>query len=65
MADDLTLFPNTAAQANSLLHSQEQTAEGIGLYVNANKTEYMCFKQKGAISILCGKVKVWISYQSY
>ena len=28
----------------------EQAAGGIGLYVNANKMEYMCFNQKGNIS---------------
>ena len=28
---------------------------GVGLYVNANKTEFMCFKQEGAICTLCGR----------
>ena len=37
-------------QAESLLHSLEQAASGIGLYVNADKTEYMCFNQRGNIS---------------
>ena len=36
-ADDLVLFANTPAHAKSLLHSLEQAAGGIGLYVNANK----------------------------
>ena len=41
-ADDIALMANTPNQAESLLHSLEQAAAGIGLYVNANKTEYMC-----------------------
>ena len=34
--------------------SQQQVTRGIGLHVNANKTEYMCFKREWAISILNG-----------
>ena len=45
-ADDLALLTNTPAQAESLLHNLKQAAGGIGLRVNANKTEYMYFKQK-------------------
>ena len=33
----------------------EQAAGCIDLYVNANKTEYMCYKPKGAISTLSRK----------
>ena len=40
-ADDLTLLTNTPALAKSLLHSLEQVAGGIGLYVNANKTVHI------------------------
>ena len=46
--DDLVLFTNTPTQ----VEYQLQAAGGIGFYVNANKTEYICFKQKGAISTL-------------
>ena len=46
------LLKNTHTQAESLLHSWEQAAGGIGLHVNADKTEYMCFNQKGDISTL-------------
>ena len=46
---------NTSAQAESQLHSPDYIARGIGFYVNVNKTEHMCFKQKGAISSLSGK----------
>ena len=46
---------NTPAQAKSLLPSLEQAEQGIGLYVNANKKELICFKQEEAISTLSGK----------
>ena len=48
--DDIALLANTPAQAESLLHSLERAAPGIGLYVNADKTEYMYFNQRGDIS---------------
>ena len=38
--------------AKSLLHSLEWATGHIGLHINANKTEYMCFNQKGDISTL-------------
>ena len=41
-ADDLALLANTPNQAETLLHSLERAAAGIGLHVNAHKTEYMC-----------------------
>ena len=40
-ADDLALLANTPNQAETLLHSLERAAAGIGLHVNANKTEYV------------------------
>ena len=48
-ADDIA-----PVQAETLLHSLERAAEGIGLHVNAPKTEYMCFNQTGDISTLNG-----------
>ena len=36
------------------MHSLERAAAGIGLHVNAHKTEYMCFNQAGDISTLEG-----------
>ena len=45
---------NTPNQAETLLHSSERAAAGIGLYVNAHKTEYMCYNQTGDISTLDG-----------
>ena len=44
-ADDMALLENILAQAESLLHSLEQAAGGIGIHVNAENTEYMCFNQ--------------------
>ena len=41
-ADDLVLLTNTPAQAKSLLQSLEQVAGSIGIYVDVNKTEFMC-----------------------
>ena len=53
-ADDIALLANTPAQTETLLHSLDQAAAGIGLHVNAHKTEYMCFNQTGDISTLNG-----------
>ena len=53
-ADDIAPLANAPAQAETLLHSLERAAAGIGLYVNAHKTEYMCFNQTGDISTLNG-----------
>ena len=53
-ADDITILANTPNQAETLLHSLERAAVGIGLYVNAHKTEYMCYNQTGNISTLDG-----------
>ena len=44
----------TLNQAETLLNSLERAAAGIGLHVNAHKTEYMCFNQTGDISTLEG-----------
>ena len=52
--DDIAFQVNSPTQAKSLLHSQEREASGIGLYVNTDKTEYMCFNQRGNISTLKG-----------
>ena len=40
--------------AETLLHSLEWAAAGIGLPVNAHKMEYMCYNQTGDISTLDG-----------
>ena len=51
-ADDIAILANTPNQAETLLHSMERAAAGIGLHVNAHKTEYMCFNQTSDISTL-------------
>ena len=51
-ADDIALLANTVAEAETLLHSLERVAAGIGFHVNADKTEYMCFNQRSDISTL-------------
>ena len=42
-ADNIAILANTPNQAETLLHSLERAAAGIGLHVNAHKTEYMCY----------------------
>ena len=51
-ANDIPILANTPDQAETLQHSLERAAAGIGLHVNAHKTEYMCFNQTGDISTL-------------
>ena len=53
-ADDIALLADTSAQAESLLHSLERAAGSIGLYVNADKTQYMCFNPRSDIPTLKG-----------
>ena len=53
-ADDIAILANTSNQAETLLHSLEQGAAGIGLHVNARKTEYMYSNQTGGISTIEG-----------
>ena len=48
------ILANTPNQAETQLHSWERAAAGICLYVNAHKTEYMCYNQTGDISTLDG-----------
>ena len=52
--DDIAILANTPNQAETLLHSLERAAAGIGLYINAHKTEYMCYNQTDDISTLNG-----------
>ena len=53
-ADDIPILANTPKQAETLLHSLELTASGIGLHVNAHKTEYMYNNQTSDISTVDG-----------
>ena len=52
--DDIVLLPNTSTQAGTLLHGLKRAAAGIGLHVNAHKTEYMFVNQTADISTLNG-----------
>ena len=48
-ADDIALFADKIEEAETLLHGLEEVSAEIGLYVNAKKTEYMCFNQEGSM----------------
>ena len=63
--DDIGFLANAPAQAETLLHSLEQAAAGIGLHVNAHKTEYMCFYQRGDISTQNGSSLKLVDNFSY
>ena len=52
--DDIMILANTPDQNETLLHCLERATSGIGLHVDAHKTEYMCFNQTGDISTLDG-----------
>ena len=53
-ANDIAILANAPDQAETLLHSLEETAAGIGLHVNAHKMKYMRYNQTGDISTLNG-----------
>ena len=53
-ANDIAILANTPAQVETLLHSLERAASGIGIYINAHKTEYLSFNQTDGISTLNG-----------
>ena len=65
-ADDIVFLANIPTQVETLLHSLERAVVCIGLHVYTDKTEYMCFNQRGNISTLNGsslKVVVKFFYQ--
>ena len=41
ITDDIAILANAPAQAETLPHSLERASIGIGLHVNAHKTEYV------------------------
>ena len=51
-ADNQAFPASTPTKARSLLLHLQQSARNIGLDVNADIIEFICFKQDGAISIL-------------
>ena len=57
-SDDIAILSDHLGDATSLLHSIEKLAKEIGLYVNAEKTEFMCLNQEasaGSMSSLGGE----------
>ena len=54
-SDYEALLANAPAKAECQLHSLERARKDIDLYMNSDKTEFICFKQDGAMSILNGK----------
>ena len=53
-ANDIALLANTPNKAETLLHRLERAAADIGLHVNTQKTEYMCYNQTVDITTLDG-----------
>ena len=64
-ADDIALQANALDQAEILLHSLERAAADIGLHVNAHKTEYICFYQRGHIFTLNGSSLKLVDKSTY
>ena len=62
---DVAILANTPNQAETLLHSLERATAGIGLHVNAHKTEYKCFNQIGDISTLDGTSLILVDKFTY
>ena len=56
-ADDIAILTNSLNDATVLLHNIEKFAEEIGLYVNAEKTEFICLNQDASegLSSLSGE----------
>ena len=57
-ADDIALLANTPTQAESLLHNLNQASGRIGLHVNTDKTECMCFNQSDILTLNRGSLKL-------
>ena len=51
-ANDIALLAYSPTKADTLQHSLEQAAGGIGFHINADETEYMCFNQRDDIHTL-------------
>ena len=49
-ANNTALLVNKPTQAETLLHCLERATTGIDLRVNTDKTEYICFNQRGDIT---------------
>ena len=65
-ADDIALLTNIPARAESGLHSLEQVKGSIGLHVNTDKTEYMCFNQSSdTFTLNGGSLKLVYKFTNY
>ena len=62
---DMALLANTPVLAETLLHSLERAAAGIGLHVNADKTKYMRFIQGDDIPTLNGSSPKLVDKSTY
>ena len=49
-ADDLAVLADTLKDVTTLLHNIEKVAKQIGLYLNADKTEFICENQDASAS---------------
>ena len=63
--EDIALLVNTPVQAKVLQYILEQAAGGLSLHVNANKTEFMCFNQRGVISTINGRSLRFVDIFTY
>ena len=61
----IAILANTRVQAENLLHSMVRAGTGIGLHVNTDKTEYMCFNEIGDISTLNGSTLKLVAKFTY
>ena len=50
-ADDLAVLADTLKDATTLLHNIEKVAKQIGLYLNADKTEFICENQDASVGM--------------
>ena len=64
-ACDIVPLANTHAQSESLRHSLKQATGSIGVHVNANKTDFMCFKRKVDISTFSGRPLELVDKNAY
>ena len=60
-ADDKALLANIPTQAETQLHSLERAEAGIGLHINADKTECISFNQRGGPLKLVDKFNYLVS----
>ena len=63
--NDIALLANTTTQAESLLHSLEWAARGIGLHFNADKTDFLCINESGDISTINGRSLKFVDEFTY